>query len=136
MSITMNSQSVADADKASEFSSVMLLNDQQWSYLQVKYNMTRREMQIAKLVCRGLGNEDIAQSLSIRHGTVKTHIRNLYRKLWVHNKISMLLRFIHDASIFISNPESPLQMLIETDQTEQTDHDQQPNETQCQEVLQ
>ena len=132
MSITMNSQSVADADKASEFSSVMLLNDQQWSYLQVKYNMTRREMQIAKLVCRGLGNEDIAQSLSIRHGTVKTHIRNLYRKLWVHNKISMLLRFIHDASIFISNPESPLQMLIET---EQTDHDQQPNETQCQEVF-
>ena len=133
MSITMNSQSVADADKASEFSSVMLLNDQQWSYLQVKYNMTKREMQIAKLVCRGLGNEDIAQSLSIRHGTVKTHIRNLYRKLWVHNKISMLLRFIHDASIFFSNPESPLQMLIES---EQTDNDQQQNETQCQEVLQ
>lgn len=132
MSITMNSQSVVDADNASEFSSVTLLNDQQWNYLQVKYNMTKREMQIAKLVCRGLGNEDIAQSLSIRHGTVKTHIRNLYRKLWVHNKISMLLRFISDASIFFSNPDSPLQMLMET---EQTDHDEQLNETQCQEVF-
>jgi DNA-binding NarL/FixJ family response regulator len=132
MTITMNSQSVTDADKASEFSSVMLLNEQQWSYLQVKYNMTRREMQIAKLVCRGLGNEDIAQSLSIRHGTVKTHIRNLYRKLWVHNKISMLLRFIQDASIFFSNPDSPLQMLIEEEQTDQTE---QINETQCQEAV-
>lgn len=133
MTITMNSQSVADADKASEFSSVMLLSDQQWGYLQVKYNMTKREMQIAKLVCRGLGNEDIAQSLSIRHGTVKTHIRNLYRKLWVHNKISMLLRFIHDASVFINNPDSPLQMLIDT---EQTNDDEMVNETQCQEVFQ
>ena len=128
MSITMNSQSVADADKVSEFSSVMLLNDQQWNYLQIKYNMTKREMQIAKLVCRGLGNEDIAKSLSIRHGTVKTHIRNLYRKLWVHNKISMLLRFIQDASVFSNNPESPLQKLIDTKQTD----DEYANETQCQ----
>ena len=132
MTITMNSQNVTDADNASEFSSVMLLNDQQWSYLQTKYNMTKREMQIAKLVCRGLGNEDIAQSLSIRHGTVKTHIRNLYRKLWVHNKISMLLRFIKDASVFFSNPESPLQMLIETEPTNEAE---QINETQCQEVI-
>ncbi|MCF7956350.1 MAG: helix-turn-helix transcriptional regulator [Phycisphaerae bacterium] len=124
---------MADADRASEFSSIMLLNDHQWNYLQTKYNMTKREMQIAKLVCRGLGNEDIARSLSIRHGTVKTHIRNLYRKLWVHNKISMLLRFIQDASIFFSNPDSPLQMLIDT---KQTNDDELVNETQCQEVFQ
>jgi DNA-binding NarL/FixJ family response regulator len=132
MSITMNSQSMTDADSASEFSSVTLLNEQQWSYLQVKYSMTKREMQIAKLVCRGLGNEGIAQSLSIRHGTVKTHIRNLYRKLWVHNKISMLLRFIQDASVFFNNPDSPLQMLIETEQTNEAEE---ANETQCQEVF-
>lgn len=131
MSITMKSQSVADTDKTSEFPSVMLLNEQQWSYLQVKYNMTKREMQIAKLVCRGLSNEDIAKSLSIRHGTVKTHIRNLYRKLWVHNKISMLLRFIQDASIFFSNPDSPIQMLIDNQDIET----EQENETQCQETV-
>ena len=132
MSITMNNQNAVDTDDVSEFSSITLLNEQQWSYLQVKYNMTKREMQIAKLVCRGLGNEDIAQSLTIRHGTVKTHIRNLYRKLWVHNKISMLLRFIQDASIFFSNLDSPLQMLMETKQTDDTE---QINETQCQEAV-
>jgi len=132
MSITMKSQSVTDADNMCEFSSVMLLNEQQWSYLQVKYNMTKREMQIAKLVCRGLGNEDIAKTLNIRHGTVKTHIRNLYRKLWVHNKISMLLRFIQDASIFFSNPDSPLQMLIDANRDDETE---QECETQCQETV-
>jgi DNA-binding NarL/FixJ family response regulator len=62
--------------------------------------MTHREFQIAKLVCQGFNNEEIAEELSIMHGTVKTHIRNIYRKTWVHNKISMLLRFVEDAKDF------------------------------------
>jgi DNA-binding NarL/FixJ family response regulator len=60
--------------------------------------MTPRELQIAQLICQGLGNEEIANRLKIKHGTVKTHVRNLYRKLWVHNKILMLLRFIEDTN--------------------------------------
>jgi DNA-binding NarL/FixJ family response regulator len=127
MSITMNNQNAIDTDGGSEFSSINLLNEQQWSYLQVKYSMTKRELQIAKHVCRGLANEDIAQALNIRHGTVKTHIRNLYRKLWVHNKISMLLRFMKDASV-CSSTESPMQMLMESQES-------QSQETQCQEAV-
>jgi DNA-binding NarL/FixJ family response regulator len=64
--------------------------------------MTPRELQIAQLICQGLGNEEIANKLNIKHGTVKTHIRNLYRKLWVHNKILMLLRFIEDTNGLLS----------------------------------
>ncbi len=60
--------------------------------------MTPREIQIAQLVCQGLANEEIAKRLKIKNGTVKTHVRNLYRKLWVHNKISMLLRFVEDTN--------------------------------------
>jgi DNA-binding NarL/FixJ family response regulator len=76
----------------------VLLNKRQWSYLQRRYHMTPRELQIAQLICQGLGNEEIANRLKIKHGTVKTHVRNLYRKLWVHNKILMLLRFIEDTN--------------------------------------
>ena len=76
----------------------VLLNKRQWSYLKRRYQMTPREIQIAQLVCQGLGNEEIANRLKIKHGTVKTHVRNLYRKLWVHNKILMLLRFIEDTN--------------------------------------
>ena len=78
---------------------IELLNGQQWKYIQRRYNITPRELEIAQLVCRGLGNETIACRLKITQGTVKTHVRNLYRKLWVHNKISMLLRFIEDTCI-------------------------------------
>jgi len=76
----------------------VLLNKRQWSYLKRRYHMTPREMQIAQLICQGLSNEEIANRLKIKHGTVKTHVRNLYRKLWVHNKISMLLRFVEDTN--------------------------------------
>ncbi len=77
---------------------VSLLTDRQWQYLQRRYKITPRELQIAKLICCGLGNEEIAVHLNIKTGTVKVHVRNLYRKTWVENKILMLLRFIEDAS--------------------------------------
>ena len=76
---------------------VKLLRDKQWAYLQKRYHITDRELEIAKFACQGLSNEHIAEKLTISHGTVKTHIRNIYRKTWVNNKISMLLRFVEDA---------------------------------------
>ena len=77
---------------------VSLLTDRQWQYLQRRYKITPRELQIARLICHGFGNEEIAARLNITTGTVKVHVRNLYRKTWVENKILMFLRFIEDAS--------------------------------------
>ena len=89
-----------------------LLDNQQWALLRKKYQMTRRELQIAQLICRGMSNDQAAEALGVKLGTVKTHIRNLYRKLWVHNKISMLLRFIDDAGVIIKKSESPMDMML------------------------
>jgi DNA-binding NarL/FixJ family response regulator len=74
-----------------------LLNDKQWAYLRHRYELTPREQQIARLVCQGLRNGSIARRLSIQPGTVKTHVRNIYRKVRVKNKITMLLRFVAEA---------------------------------------
>ena len=84
---------------------VVLLNSRQWGYLQRRYKITPRELEIAKLVCRGLSNEQIAGHLKIRIGTVKVHMRNIYRKTWVENKILMLLRFIEDSEAFFNERE-------------------------------
>ena len=89
-----------------------LLDNQRWAYLRKKYGMTARELEVARLVCCGLGNDDIAAELEIKHATVKTHIRNLYRKLWVHNKISMLLKFIEDINAVIVTPPSTQEYLF------------------------
>jgi DNA-binding NarL/FixJ family response regulator len=73
-----------------------MLDDRQWSYLRGRYSLTVREQQVARLVCEGLGTRVIAARLAIRPATVKTHIRNIYRKMRVTNRMNMLLRFIMD----------------------------------------
>lgn len=82
---------------------IILLNQKQWSYVQNRYNLTPRERQVAELVCKGLRNGNIAKYLHIKPGTVKTHTRNIYRKVHVKSKIAMLLRFVTD-SRDLSNP--------------------------------
>ena len=76
---------------------VVLLDKKQWSYVQNRYDLTPRERQIAELICQGLRNGSIAKILRIKPGTAKTHTRNIYRKVHVKSKISMLLRFVTDA---------------------------------------
>jgi DNA-binding CsgD family transcriptional regulator len=81
---------------------IVLLNTQQWSYVQGRYDLTPRERQIAELICQGLRNGSIAKVLRIKPSTVKTHTRNIYRKVRVQSKISMLLRFVTDTRAFAS----------------------------------
>ena len=76
----------------------VLLNKNQWSYLRRHYRLTNREFQIGKLVCRGYTNKEIAKTLKIKPGTVKTHLLNIYRKAHVTSKIALLLTFANEAS--------------------------------------
>lgn len=85
-------------DSAFNVSFISLLDDKQWLYIKKRYHTTDRELQVAKLVCRGFNNEDIAVELKITHGTVKTHIRNIYRRVRVKNKIQMVLKFVDTAT--------------------------------------
>jgi len=82
---------------------LILLDKKQWSYVQNLYNLTPREREIAEQICQGLGNGGIAKNLRIKPGTVKTHTRNIYRKVRVKNKIAMLLRFLTDVRNLSSN---------------------------------
>lgn len=74
--------------------SVVLLSEKQWSYIQRRYRMSPRELQVAKLVCRGLTNGDVAERLSVKSGTVKTHLRSIFAKARARNKITLLLRLV------------------------------------------
>jgi DNA-binding NarL/FixJ family response regulator len=48
--------------------------------------LTRRELQILDLIDDGLSNKEIAQSLHIQLGTVKSHVHSLLDKLDVHRR--------------------------------------------------
>jgi DNA-binding NarL/FixJ family response regulator len=86
---------------------VTLLDEDRWAYIQNRYKMSPRELQVAKLVCRGFSNGDIAGELKIKDGTAKTHLRNIYRRIRVKNKIALLLKFIEQANKFSTDSEIP-----------------------------
>lgn len=56
--------------------------------------LTEREVEIAKMLYRGLTYKAIAQNLSISENTVKTHVKSVYSKLEVKSK-SGLMEMIH-----------------------------------------
>lgn len=93
----------------------VLLNDTHWLYIQNRYHLSPRELQVARLVCSGFNNEEIAHSLKIKNGTVKTHLRNIYRRIRVRNKITMLLKFVGEAAKFaVKSQTAPPVPLLDT----------------------
>ena len=52
--------------------------------------LTEREREVLQLLSTGLTYEKIADRLGISHETVKMHLKNIYRKLKVQNKIEAL----------------------------------------------
>jgi DNA-binding NarL/FixJ family response regulator len=48
--------------------------------------LTARRRQVATLVLRGHSNREIAETLGMTVGTVKTHLHAMYEKLGVHSR--------------------------------------------------
>jgi LuxR family maltose regulon positive regulatory protein len=48
--------------------------------------LTDRELEVLRLMARGMTNREIAQKLVVASGTVKAHAASIYRKLDVHNR--------------------------------------------------
>ena len=57
-------------------------------------SLTRRELEVLKLVAEGLTNEEIAARTFISGRTVKAHITNIFAKLKVNNRVKAALAII------------------------------------------
>jgi DNA-binding NarL/FixJ family response regulator len=51
--------------------------------------LSRRELEIIRLVADGLRNRTIAERLAIGEGTVKVHLHNIYEKLDITNRVAL-----------------------------------------------
>jgi DNA-binding NarL/FixJ family response regulator len=56
--------------------------------------ISRREMEVMALVSKTMTNEEIAQKLFLSTKTVKTHIRNTFKKTGVRNRVEVALLYI------------------------------------------
>jgi DNA-binding NarL/FixJ family response regulator len=64
--------------------------------------LTDREMEVLRLVARGLNNRDIAKELFISENTVKNHVRNILEKLQIHSRMEAVMIAVREKLIEIS----------------------------------
>jgi len=72
----------------------MVLKAKQWEYLSKCWHLTAREVEVAKLVCEGMDNEQIGKKLRIAYNTVRAHLGNVCQKVGVEGKVGIILEFI------------------------------------------
>ena len=55
----------------------------------VREVLTPREIDIVRMVARGLGNREVGEKLFISEGTVKTHLHTIYEKLRLKGRVQL-----------------------------------------------
>jgi DNA-binding NarL/FixJ family response regulator len=65
--------------------SIALARRDEWSRV-----LSHRERDVVVLVARGLSNKEVARELGLREGTVKIHLHNIYRKLGVDGRYTLI----------------------------------------------
>lgn len=88
---TVVSQSQYYDDWAKDSEKTEIDNEQ--LYLFKKYNLSRREIEVCKLLLQGYTMRQISGILSIAYSTVNTYCTSIYRKLGINSKAELLPLF-------------------------------------------
>lgn len=59
-------------------------------------NLTERELEVLRLIARGLSNKQIARELSVSEKTVKTHVSNVLSKLQLSDRTQAALYAVRE----------------------------------------
>ena len=65
--------------------------------------LTDREMEVLRLVAKGLSNPEIAQQLVITGATVRTHVSNILSKLHLANRVQATLYALQEGITSLDN---------------------------------
>lgn len=60
----------------------------------IRYGLSKREAQVAELVCRGFSNGDVASSLHVSVATIKSHLLHIFDKAGVTNRAALVSRLL------------------------------------------
>lgn len=66
---------------------------------QVERHFTEKETEVIKLLLRGYTYKEIAKNLYISENTIKYHIKNIYQKLGINNKMDLIKMFSNNEKL-------------------------------------
>lgn len=58
----------------------------------LEFDLSKREIEVVRFICRGFGNKAIAEEMFISEYTVKDHIKSIMRKMNVSTRSEMIAR--------------------------------------------
>ncbi|MDF5751370.1 response regulator transcription factor [Spongiactinospora sp. TRM90649] len=64
--------------------------------------LTDREMEVLRLVAKGMNNREIAKQLFISENTVKNHVRNILDKLQLHSRMEAVVYAVRERMLEIT----------------------------------
>jgi two-component system NarL family response regulator len=82
-----------------EFATLARRDDEERAQEVPAPKLTEREMQVLRLVARGMNNRDIAKELFISENTVKNHVRNILEKLQIHSRMEAVMVAVREKLI-------------------------------------
>jgi two-component system NarL family response regulator len=65
--------------------------------------LTTRELEVLKLVAKGMSNREIADDLYISENTVKNHVRNILEKLHLHSRMEAVIYAVRERLLDIND---------------------------------
>ncbi|WP_240771170.1 response regulator transcription factor [Nocardioides sp. GY 10113] len=63
--------------------------------------LTERELEVLRLVAKGLSNREVAHRLAISENTVKNHVRNMLEKLQLHSRMEAVMYAVREKLVEI-----------------------------------
>lgn len=84
-----------------QYYSVVMTKESQWRKLQERKNsefpfftLSARELEVLDLFAQGTEYKDISDKLFISEGTLRTHLKNIYRKLNISNQRKLIYEYV------------------------------------------
>lgn len=71
-----------------------LFTNERWVALAAKFRLSRRQREVARLICLGYSNTAIAKELGIEHDTVRMHNRELFKKLGIRQRMGVPVHLV------------------------------------------